>query len=398
MTRRLAATGAALALAGAGAGCGKDSAEPAAQGVTTATRTSTVERTTRVEVVKRLGADGRPVAAGDGFDPARIYAREAPGIVTVLSTGLSGGGAGLGSGFVVSEEGEVATNAHVVTSGEGKAIRRAERVYVRFSDGNQVPAQVRGFDPYADVALLRIDPRGLALRALPLGRSEQAVVGTPVAAIGSPFGEEQSLSVGVISATQRSIQSLTGFATAGALQTDAAINQGNSGGPLLAGDGTVLGINSQIRTESGAGSGVGFAVGIDTVKRSLQQLRTTGVAHYAYLGLSSSTLYPQLVARFRLGVRTGAWVQAVTRGGPAAAAGIRPGTSRAVFQDQPFETGGDVITAVDRRPVREEEDLSRALVGKRPGDRVAITLVRDGGRRVVRVTLGERPLQAPSRP
>ncbi len=399
MTQPVRAVLAAAALALAACGRADDAPEPAASPAQLPTRTSTVERTTRVEVIKRLDADGRPVGR-EGFDPAGIYERESPGIVTVLSTGLPGraGGAGLGSGFVISAEGEVATNAHVITSGEGKAITRARRVYVKFSDGNQVPAQVRGFDPFADVALLKVDPQGLKLRPLPLGSTKDLVVGAPVAAIGSPFGEEQSLSVGVISATGRSIRSLTGFATSGAIQTDAAINQGNSGGPLLAADGTVLGMNSQIRTESGDGTGVGFAVGVDTVKRSLDQIRATGRVRYAYLGISSSGLFPQLVERFDLGTQRGSWVQTVTEGGPADKAGIRAGDQRKVFQDQPYQTGGDVIVAVGGRAIREEEDLSDALADKRPGDLAQITVVRDGRRRVLAVKLGERPLQVPSRP
>jgi len=199
------------------AACGRDRSgggdPPAAQ-------TRTVERTTRVEVVKQAGRKG-------GFDPEGIYRRDAAGVVTILSTGGDGDGSGQGSGFVLNGRGEIATNAHVVTTGEGGDIRRAESVYVRFRDGNQVPASIVGFDPFADVALLRLDPRGLRLRPLPLGSTEDLVVGAPVAAIGSPFGEEQSLSIGVISALDRSIESLTGFSTTGAIQTDAAINRGN---------------------------------------------------------------------------------------------------------------------------------------------------------------------------
>jgi 2-alkenal reductase len=189
MSRRpllaLAAAG-ALAVAGCGGRSGSGSA--------TVTRTQTVETTTRVEVVKQAGAKQ------GGFDPAGIYERESPGVVTVISAGLQGdtgpGGpaqSGLGSGFVISGDGEVATNAHVVTSGEGAAIRKAREVFVRFQDANQVPAKVLGFDPFSDVALLKVDPRGLTLRPLPLGSAKDLVVGSPVAAIGSPFGEEQSL-------------------------------------------------------------------------------------------------------------------------------------------------------------------------------------------------------------
>ncbi len=401
MSRLLAppATGlAALAvLGGIGSGCGRGTAAPTTSVAEAPVRATTVERTTRVEVVKRLPSGGSRTA----FDPEGIYRRESPGIVTIISTGLKaaggGGTAGLGSGFVVSADGEVATNAHVVTSGEGKEIRPAAKVYVKFPDGNQVPARITGFDPYADVALLRIDPSGLTLRPLPLGSTQDVVVGAPVAAIGSPFGEEQSLSIGVISATRRSIQSLTGFDTAGAIQTDAAINQGNSGGPLLAGDGAVVGINSQIQTKSGDGSGVGFAVGVDTVKRSLAQLRRGGKVHYAYLGVSATALYPQLVDALAPGTERGAWVQTVKPGGPAAEAGILAGSGRKVFQEQPYRVGGDVIVAVEGMSIAANDDLSLALVDRRPGDTVRVAVVRDGKRRQVRVRLGERPLEAPQR-
>jgi len=360
------------------------------------TRTVRTE-TTRVEVLQNAGGETR---ARGAFDPAAIYRRESPGVVTVISRGLGatqgqGSGGGLGSGFVISGEGEIATNAHVVTSGEGAAIRKAERVFVRFQDDNQVPARIIGFDPFSDVALLRIDPKGLTLRPLPLGGTKDLVVGSPVAAIGSPFGEEQSLSVGVISALDRSIQSLTGFDTVGAIQTDAAINHGNSGGPLLDASGNVLGINAQIQTSTGEGSGVGFAVSVDTVRRSLDQLRETGRARYAYLGVATSPVYPQLAERFDLPADHGAWVQDVTPGGPADDAGLRGGSGADEFQARQYRTGGDLIVAVGRQEIREEADVAKALVGLRPGATVDLQLYRDGERRTLRVKLGERPLDAP---
>jgi S1-C subfamily serine protease len=355
--------------------------------------------TTRVEVLE----NGGDTSAGrTAFNPSGIYQRESPGVVTIISTGLqsSGGGggggaqSGLGSGFVISGDGEIATNAHVVTSGEGASIRKADQVFVHFKDDNQVPARIIGFDPFADVALLKVDPAGLTLRPLPLGSAGDLTVGSPVAAIGSPFGEDQSLSVGVISALDRSIESLTGFATVGAIQTDAAINHGNSGGPLLDARGRVLGINAQIQTTSGEGSGVGFAVSVDTVKRSLGQLRRDGKAHYAYLGVTTSPLYPQLGRHFRLKAEHGAWVQAVSPSGPADEAGLKPGDHRERFQDGQYQVGGDVIVAVGGRPVREEDDVAQALVGRRPGSTVALEILRDGARKTLRVKLGERPLDA----
>jgi len=260
-----------------------------------------------------------------------------------------------------------------------------------------VPAEVKGFDPFADVALLKIDPKGLTLRPLPLGSTKDLHVGAPVAAIGSPFGEEQSLSVGVISALDRSIQSLTGFDTIGAIQTDAAINHGNSGGPLLDGRGRVLGINAQIQTSTGDGSGVGFAVPADTVRRSLRQLRRDGRARYAYLGVASVAVYPQLAARFGLPVQSGAWIQEVTADGPAARAHLKAGSDTKRFQERPFRTGGDVIPAVQGRPVHAESDLAKALLDYEPGDTVTLDVRRGSQRRQVRVKLGERPLDAPRR-
>ena len=176
-----------------------------------------------------------------------------------------------------------------------------------------------------------------------------------MAAIGSPFGEEQSLSVGVISALDRSIQSLTGFDTTGAIQTDAAINHGNSGGPLLDGRGRVLGINAQIQTSTGDGSGVGFAVPADTVRRSLAQLRRDGRARYAYLGVASVAVYPQLAARFDLPVQSAPGSRTSPPTGPPRAPHLEAGGDTERFQERSFRTGGDVVTAVQGHPVHAGE-------------------------------------------
>jgi S1-C subfamily serine protease len=378
-----------LALAGCG-GSSKSGSTPTPQSAAGPTAT------TRVEVLKAL--------PGGGFDPQAIYQRSSPGVVTVISEFAGGGGnpfapqggqAGLGSGFVVSADGEIATNAHVVTSGEGPNIRRARHVYVQFDDHNQVPATIVGADPNADVALLRVDPAGLTLRPLPLGSSGNLVVGAPVAAIGSPFGEPESLSVGVVSGLDRTIDSLTNFQISGAIQTDAAINRGNSGGPLVDARGQVIGINSQIQSTSGGGEGVGFAVPIDTVKRSLDELRRHGKVSYAYLGVSTVAVFPQLARRFGLPVAQGNWVQQVTRGGPAAGAGIRAGNQTARFQARRYSIGGDVIVRAGGRTLRSDGDLGKAIAGYRPGQEIELELYRDGRRRTVRVKVAERPLTRP---
>ena len=372
------------------AGCG----DKASSG---STSSGTKAQTTRVEVIKSIGREG-------GFDPKAIYKSDSPSVVTVVSLFGSGGldsllngnsgndQGGVGSGFVLDGNGEIATNAHVVTTGEGDSIRRARQVYVEFADGNTVEAKIRGADPNADVALLKIDPRGITLRPMPLGSSAGVEVGEPVAAIGSPFGEKQSLSVGVVSAVDRSIDSLTSFSISGAIQTDAAINPGNSGGPLVDAGGKVVGLNQQIKTTSGGGEGVGFAVPIDAVKRSLDMLRQHGEAHYAYLGVSSVQLYPQLVDRFKLGVDAGAWVQEVTAGGPAEKAGIKGGSGSVTFQAQSFRPGGDVITKVAGKPVKDSAELADTIADFKPGDTVPLEIHRDGDTRVIRVKLGERPL------
>jgi S1-C subfamily serine protease len=386
--RLLAALAALLGLLVAG--CGDKSPSGS-------TSSGTKAQTTRVEVIKSIGREG-------GFDPTAIYKSDSPSVVTVVSLFGSGGldsllngnsgndQGGVGSGFVLGGNGEIATNAHVVTTGEGTSIRRARQVYVEFADGNTLEAKILGADPNADVALLKIDPQGITLRPMPLGSSAGVEVGEPVAAIGSPFGEKQSLSVGVVSAVDRSIDSLTSFSISGAIQTDAAINPGNSGGPLVDAKGRVIGINQQIKTTSGGGEGVGFAVPIDAVKRSLGMLRDDGVAHYAYLGVSSVQVYPQLVDRFHLDVDKGAWVQEVNAGGPAERAGIHGGGGEVTFQAQSFRPGGDVITKVAGKPVEDSAQLADVIAGFKPGDTVPLEVHRNGDTREIRVKLGERPL------
>ncbi|HEX6022772.1 MAG TPA: trypsin-like peptidase domain-containing protein [Solirubrobacter sp.] len=345
--------------------------------------------TTRVEVVEGLGSEG-------GFDARKIYKAEAPGVVTIVSLFGDAGNSGEGSGFVLNGEGEIVTNAHVVTTGEGEAIRRAREVYVEFADGNRVEARVLGHDPNADVALLRVDPEGLSLRPLPLGNSAKVEVGEPVAAIGSPFGQAQSLSVGIVSAVDRNVASLTEFRISGAIQTDAAINPGNSGGPLVGADGRVIGINQQIQSRSGGGEGVGFAVPIDVVKRSVAQLREHGTARYAYLGVTSTPLYPQLVEHFDLDVEKGAWIQSVNPGGPAEKAGLRGGSGEEIFQGSAYRRGGDIITKLGEQPVADADDLANAILRFEPGDTVTVEIHRDGETRQVKVKLGERPLGDPT--
>jgi S1-C subfamily serine protease len=328
--------------------------------------------------------------ASPGFDAAQIYREASPGVVTIRSVFSAASGAE-GSGFVLDEEGEIVTNAHVVTDESNGARIPAEEVFVEFSNRNVLEAKILGFDPFADVALLKIEPEGFALHPLELGNDGELEVGEPVAAIGSPFGEQRSLSVGVVSATDRAVQSLTQFQIEGAIQTDASINPGNSGGPLLEADAKVVGINQQIETNSGANDGVGFAVPISAIKRSVAQLRETGTAEYAYIGVSSQAVYPQLAKKLGIDTNFGALVASVVPGGPGEKAGLRGADSSIRFQAAEYEIGGDVIIEVEGHKVVQPDDLARLVAAKLPGEKIELTILRDNKRMQVTVTLGKRP-------
>jgi S1-C subfamily serine protease len=325
-----------------------------------------------------------------GFDATRIYEAASPGVVTIRSV-FGSSEAAEGSGFVLNDGGEVVTNAHVVTDESTGERQAAKQVYVEFPDRNVVPAEIVGFDPFVDVALLRIEPDGFALHPLELGEDRRLHVGQPVAAIGSPFGEQQSLSVGVVSATDRSVKSLTQFEIAGAIQTDASINPGNSGGPLLDAGARVIGINQQIETNSGANDGVGFAVPISSVKRSIAQLREDGDAEYAYIGVSSQPLYPQLARKLGLDTSFGGLVSEVVAGGPAEEAGIEGGEEKFTFQAARYRVGGDVILDIDGQRIVGPDDLAEVIADHEPGDTVQVTILRGDERREVELTLGKRP-------
>jgi S1-C subfamily serine protease len=330
-------------------------------------------------------------ASAPGFDATQIYREASPGVVTIRSIFSGSGGAAEGSGFVLSEDGEIVTNAHVVTDESSGSRKPADEVFIEFPDRNVLSAEIVGFDPFADVALLKIEPDGFALHPLELGDDESLRVGQPVAAIGSPFGEQTSLSVGVVSATDRSVTSLTEFQIDGAIQTDASINPGNSGGPLLDAGARVIGINQQIETNSGANDGVGFAVPVSAIERSVAQLRKDGSAEYAYIGVSSQALYPQLAEKLGLDTNFGGLVSTVVPGGPAEEAGLQGGDEELNFQAGEYTTGGDVILQVDSQDIVGPNDLARVISAHRPGDKVTVTVLRDGDRKQLNVTLGKRP-------
>jgi len=395
--RARAVAAAALLAAAALAGCGSDGDETGSAGAGSASKTPSPAPRVIVQTSE------------NGFNAAKVYSEAAPGVVTIRSVFDGGRGgeanpfggpsAAEGSGFVLDSDGHIVTNAHVVTDGGGSDGRRtpARAVFVEFPDRNIVAAEIVGFDPFADVALLKVSPDGFDLRPLELGDDNELVVGQPVAVIGSPFGEQQSLSIGIVSATDRSVRSLTQFQIEGAIQTDASINPGNSGGPLLDGAARVIGISQQIETSSGANDGVGFAVPVSAVKRSVAQLKRSGKVEYAYIGVSSQALYPQLARRLDLDTEFGGLVAEVVSGGPAEDAGLRGGDDRVRFQVGAYRTGGDVILSVNGREVILPDDLARFIASYRPGEEVTLRVLRAGGEvEDVRVTLGKRPATVPN--
>jgi S1-C subfamily serine protease len=353
-----------------------------------------VEQTTGGGATTTGATASDPPLLGNGFDPAAIYTARSPGVVTIYAA-ADGEGSSQGSGFVVDAEGTVMTNAHVVTNAGGNApVRGADRIYVEFKDGDRAEAEMVGWDLFNDIAVIRVAPADHALDPVPLGDSNAVAVGMPVAAIGSPFGNQSSLAVGVVSATGRSIDSLlTDYAVADAIQTDAPINRGNSGGPLFDARGRVIGINAQIRSTSGTAEGVGFAIPINVAKRALDQLLRTGRVAYAYIGVDTQDVTPGIAERQGLAVDRGAMIAKVNPDTPASRAGLRGGTGSESILGVPVAVGGDVIVRIGTHPVRSSKDVSRIVTFELlPGQRVPFVVVRGGKRVSIDVTLGDRPL------
>jgi S1-C subfamily serine protease len=339
-------------------------------------------------------------SGGGGLTPEQIYSTLSGGVVMVLA---EFGGSGtdqfgqpqsaqaLGTGFVVDGEGYILTNAHVVDENG----QRASGVTVVFNKGGsetqRVPGELVGVDVGSDVAVIKVDPGKVDLKPLPLGDSDKVVVGEPVVAIGNPLGYDFSITSGIVSATERSLQAPNGQTIPNGIQTDAAINQGNSGGPLIDSAGKVIGINEQIATSGGGNQGLGFAVPINTAVRSLEQIKASGKVTYAWMGVSLQTLTSDIAGMFNLQTQGGALVQAVSPDSPASRAGIQGGDQTVTVQGEQFTIGGDVIVKVDTTEVKTADDLIAYLGTKKPGDTVTVTVERDGRTEEIDVTLAERP-------
>ena len=341
--------------------------------------------------------------ASDAFSLAEIYEQVRGGVVQVSASsrmqrmerdpvfGFPLGAReeprqGLGSGFVVGKAGHIVTNYHVVAG--------ADRISVSFSNREAVAAEVVGVDPSTDLAVLKVEQSSRALSPLPLGDSDVLRVGDPVLAIGNPFGLERTMTAGIMSALARPLSAPDGAEIEDVIQTDAAVNSGNSGGPLLDERGRVVGVNTAIATSRDAQSsnvGIGFAVPVNTVKDVVAQLIANGRVERAYLGIGVARVDAELAALFRLPAARGGLVQRVDPASPAARAGLRAGTTTVVVAGESYALGGDLVVSLAGRPVGSDRSLRQALAAQRPGARVEVELFRGGERRTLTLQLGRRP-------
>jgi putative serine protease PepD len=375
-TRIVTVTAALVAAAAVGAGGG--AATFAALGSDDG---SAVVRQVTVESSQPAASTSESLSVSEVYEHAFKSVVE---ITTTLSQSSPTGeqqARGQGSGFVFDAEGNIVTNQHVVDG--------AQTVSVRFWDGSTYDATVVGADPSTDLAVVKVDAPAEMLTPLALGDSTQLSVGEGVVALGSPFGLEGTLTSGIVSALNREMTSPNNFTISNSIQTDAAINHGNSGGPLLNAAGEVVGVNTQIKSESGGSDGIGFAVPASTVSSIVPQIIASGSVEHAYLGVGVASLSEPVAAE--LSVPAGAMVTEVRQGTPAAEAGLRAATGSAMVDGQSYPTGGDVITAVDGVAITDGASLQSAVDAKRPGDTVSITYTRDGASTTIQVSLGTRP-------
>jgi S1-C subfamily serine protease len=394
-TRILAAAGLIGAgLLGAGLALGGAAAFGGLSGSTTTVREIRVAS-------PAAAAPGRELTIND------IYRRAAPGVVQVTSTTVvtvpSDSFFGnplfpqrqqeqsLGSGFVVDKAGHVVTNYHV--------IQGAKQVRVSFSNGASMKSKVQGTDPSSDLAVLKIDASSRALTPLPLGNSDEMQVGDPVVAIGNPFGLDRTVTAGIVSAIQRAITAPNGYTIDHVIQTDAAINHGNSGGPLLNRQGQVIGVNSQIETgdnSAGGNVGVGFAIPSNTVKTVIAQLIRQGHIDRAFIGIGAVPITRDLARVFRLPVSHGLLVQSVEPRSGAAKAGLEAGTTQVVLAGESYNLGGDILVEADGKPVSSLGTLRDLVAAKKPGDTLRLVVYRNGKRKTIDLKLGRQPGTKPN--
>jgi S1-C subfamily serine protease len=331
---------------------------------------------------------------GRALSISEVYRRARPGVVQVATESVQSSDPfgffpsqqdqrGLGSGFVIDKAGYIVTNFHV--------IQGAQRIRVSFSNNESMNAKVVGRDASTDVAVLEVGAESRALTPLELGDSDGVRVGDEVVAIGNPLGLERTVTSGIVSAVGRVIEAPNSYAIDQAIQTDAAINQGNSGGPLLNAAGHVIGVNSQIATQNGGNIGLGFAIPINTVKDVAAQIIDKGKVEHAELGIEAQAISPEIAALFHLPATSGLLVADVYADTGAAKAGLKAGTHRVIVEGDSYLIGGDIIVAADGKHVATAEGLRRAVAAKQPGDKVRLDILRGSGRKTITVQLGRQP-------
>jgi S1-C subfamily serine protease len=345
-----------------------------------------------------------PAAFADNrrLSVSSIYQRSGPGVVQITTTTLQRVDTdpffnalgfpqqrrqkALGSGFVIDKAGHIVTNFHVVED--------AETVEVSFSNRDSVRAQVVGTDPSTDLAVLKVDVDAGALTPLDLGDSDRVNVGDSVVAIGNPFGLERSVTAGIVSALHRPLTAPNAFTIDDVIQTDAAINSGNSGGPLIDARGLVVGVNSAIATGNTGvrgNVGIGFAVPINTVRNVASQLIERGKVEHAFLGIGVQPVEPEVSRLFDLPVKRGLLIVRVYDSSSADKAGLRAGTDEVVVSGESYLLGGDILVAIDGREIATPEDLREVISSRKPGDKLTIEAYRGSDKRSFGVTLGRQP-------
>jgi S1-C subfamily serine protease len=342
-------------------------------------------------VTETVDSPNPSVPAGRGMTVNEIYERAASGVVQITATSGNVGGVAptqgaQGSGFVIDKAGHIVTNYHVVQG--------STAIQVSFSNRDTVEAQLVGTDPSTDVAVLEVDTTPSALTPLPFGDSDKVQVGDAVVAIGNPFGLERTATSGIVSALQRLITAPNRFTIDHVIQTDAPINHGNSGGPLLNSRGQVIGVNTQIETGGVASGnvGIGFAVPSNTVKDVVAQIVRSGRVDHAYLGINPHELSSDVADTYNLPVKEGVLVESVTSGSGADKAGLESGDTEVVVAGETYVLGGDIIVSFDGKQISSIEQLRDAIAGHKPGDKVSLVIYRGAKKTSVAVTLGRQPL------
>jgi S1-C subfamily serine protease len=362
----------------------------------------------KTTTVREIEAAAPPSSAGVSFGQSKalsineVYRRDAPGVVQVTSTTVvqvpsdpffgnpfnlpqQERQQALGSGFVIDKAGHIVTNYHVVQG--------AKTVEVSFSNNESMKARVVGVDPSTDVAVLQVKAPSRALTPLTLGDSDSVQVGDSVIAIGNPFGLDRTVTAGIVSALQRPIQAPNGYTIDHVIQTDAALNHGNSGGPLIDSEGDVVGVNSQIQTggTTDGNVGVGFAIPINTVRTVVAQIIKSGKVEHAFIGINVRALTPSVAKVFRLPVQHGLLVEGVEPGSAAAKAGLKAGTTQVTLAGESYMLGGDVILNADGVPVRSPEGLRDLVAAKKPGQTMTLRILRGDRQKTLELTLGRQP-------